>query len=311
MPVATREARPLIGYAGCYARLSSDTTMPNAIQLSLQQQLEQQLGSAVASLQAVGGGCIGQSYRLGLADGRSLFLKTHDKPPTAFFEAEAAGLQALAQGGMATPAVLAVGEHHLVLSWIEPGSGSADGQYRLGQQLATLHQTEMSCFGFEHDTYCGSSRQPNRKTADGHSFFAEQRLLYQGIKARQAGLLSQPDYVRLEQICGRLPQWIPDQPAALLHGDLWSGNFMIDRDNRPWLIDPACYWGWPEADLAMTRMFGGFQQEFYRGYQSVNAIEPGFEQRIDLYNLYHWLNHLNLFGRSYLAEVKLILQRFS
>lgn len=268
---------------------------------------------AVLERQAVGGGSISRSWRVRLADGRLAFVKQHARPPSGFFAAEARGLARIAETAcIATPSVLAVGPHHLVLSWIESSPLTPAGQQQLGQQLALMHAVSSEHFGFDEDNFCGLSPQPNPRMRDGHAFFREARLMYQGRMARQARKLSATDLQRLERLCGKLPSLVPDQSPALIHGDLWSGNVMADRHGRPVLIDPAVHFGWPEAELAMTRLFGGFGEAFYRSYADHNAaLLPDWEQRVPLYNLYHLLNHLNLFGGGYLQSVRTILNRFA
>ncbi len=145
---------------------------------------------------------------------------------------------------------------------------------------------------------------------DGHAFFGEQRLLYQGCLALERGLLSAGEMLRLEQLVNRLPELIPLQPASLIHGDLWSGNALSGPGGEPALIDPAAHYGWAEAELAMTALFGGFPGEFYRAYQEAASLEPGWRERFQIYNLYHLLNHLNLFGRGYRTDVVNILQAY-
>ncbi|MBN1665608.1 MAG: fructosamine kinase family protein, partial [Anaerolineales bacterium] len=155
-----------------------------------------------------------------------------------------------------------------------------------------------------------STPQPNPWQADGYRFFAEQRLLYQARLARRRNLIEAADLAQVEGLAARLPDLVPEQPAALLHGDLWTGNAASDSAGRPALIDPAAYYGWAEAELAMTTLFGSFPAEFYAAYEEARPLAPGYRGRFDLYNLYHLLNHVNLFGRGYLGQVQAILRRY-
>lgn len=193
---------------------------------------------------------------------------------------------------------------------LSPGRRAGDYWPAFGRRLARLHQQTRPEFGFEHDNYIGSTPQPNPWTADGYAFFAEQRLLYQARLARRQGLLGTAEVKQTERLARRLPELVPEQPASLIHGDLWSGNALADRGGNPALIDPAAHYGWAEAELAMTTLFGGFPEVFYRAYQELNPRPPGLWERFEIYNLYHLLNHLNLFGGGYRAQVTGILRRY-
>ncbi|WP_165857034.1 fructosamine kinase family protein [Marinobacter sp. JSM 1782161] len=263
-----------------------------------------------ANLQGLGGGCINDAFRVPLVDDTTVFLKRHRSPPTGFFEAEAAGLAAmLASDSVRVPRVLAVAEEGLLLEWLSgsPGPGFAE---ELGAQLAGMHRTTDTAFGFSCDNFCGLTPQPNPRMADGHAFFGEARLLHQGRLARDQGLLGSADMTSLERIAARLPEWIPVQPASLIHGDLWGGNVHAGPDGEPVLIDPAAHYGWAEADLAMTTLFGRQPTAFYEAYAAHSELAPDWEERIPLYNLYHLLNHLNLFGGGYAGSVRAVLKRF-
>ncbi|MCH8551576.1 MAG: fructosamine kinase family protein [Natronospirillum sp.] len=264
----------------------------------------------LSDLQPVGGGSINDACKVRQADGQPAFLKTHCDPPPGFFTAEAAGLAALAEAGAPVPEVLSVGADHLLLALIETSRPTPDADARLGHILARLHQHHGPAFGFKEHNYCGTSPQTNDQHADGHEFFATCRLLPQGARAFDAGLLGRADMRRLERLCQALPDLIPHQPPSLVHGDLWSGNVIHDSTGQPVLIDPAVSWCWAEADLAMTRLFGGFGPAMLAAYQELSGLEPGFEDRVPLYNLYHLLNHLNLFGGGYSTSVTSVLRRF-
>ena len=260
-------------------------------------------------IEPVSGGCINRCYRVH-GDGQDYFLKTHPSPPDRFFQAEAAALRALAEAGVIrVPEVIACNQQGLLLEYLPP-SPIAPGYWQtLGQQLAELHQIEAPCFGFDADNFCGLTPQSNLQQSDGYQFFAEQRLGYQAKLARRKGLLEQQDFDNILHLSRQLDRWIPHQPACLIHGDLWSGNIYCSN-GEPVLLDPASYWGWAEADLAMTRLFGGFDDTFYRSYELHNRSVGGWQKRAELYNLYHLLNHLNLFGESYLGQVRSITRAF-
>lgn len=265
----------------------------------------------VSSGQGTGGGSFGETSRLTLADGRDVFLKSQHHAPANFFHAEAHGLKALAgTGAIRVPEVLAVSDSGLLLEWLS-GTPASDYAERLGEQLATLHGHSAADFGFHEDNYCGLTPQPNPQLADGFAFFAEARLGHQARLAEKSGLLQSADIKRIEMIANRLRDWIPEQPASLIHGDLWSGNVHCGPDGEPVLIDPAVHYGWAEADLAMTTLFGRQSPVFYRTYAEASGLDPEWEERIPLYNLYHLLNHLNLFGGGYLSSVRGVLDRFA
>jgi len=260
----------------------------------------------------LGGGCIHRSYRLTASDGHGLFLKVNDDVPADLFEREAQGLSALAvDGGPRIPQAHLWGESFLLLEDLSPAAEQADYWERLGRELARLHGQIGRRFGFDHDNYLGRTPQPNPWTADGRAFFGRHRLQVQAELALKSGLLEAGDGRRVETVAGRLAEIVPDEPASLIHGDLWSGNVMAGPRGEPCLIDPACHFGWAEAELGMTDLFGGFPDRFYRAYAEVHPMVPGWRERFPVYNLYHLLNHLNLFGAGYLGPVRSILQQFA
>lgn len=272
---------------------------------------EQSWGAVVAA-QPVGGGCINNATRIETEHGPLALLKTNPTAPPDMFAREADGLRALSvDGGPRVPAVYAVAPDWILLEFIESAPRRSIHAETLGVQLAALHSVTNNRFGFEHDNYIGSTPQPNGWMEDGHAFFARRRLRFQGRLALERGLLSQSDHAALGKLIGKLPELVPAQPASLIHGDLWGGNIMVGPDGEPVLIDPAVHYGWAEAELAMTALFGRLPAAAYRAYAEARPLAPGYEDRFDLYNLYHLLNHLNLFGRSYHGQVLAILRRFT
>ena len=270
---------------------------------------EQTLGE-ITRAETLAGGDISVVRRLTLSTGRSVVLKTNADVPPDFFRCEADGLAALrVPGGPRLPEVLCSDPAGLLLEDLQPAPLAADFWPRLGQQLAVLHRTPSPQFGFYQDNYIGTAPQPNPWTADGHEFFAEHRLRFQARRALDAGRLGADDLARVERLCASLLERVPAQPPALLHGDLWRGNVLSDDNGQPALIDPAAYFGWAEAELALTRLFGVFPEAFYEAYTAVYPLEPGWRERMPIYNLYHLLNHLNLFGGGYLRLVQAALGR--
>lgn len=281
-------------------------------------------GVGVAKKDRVSGGDINDAYRLTLTDGRRIFMKENRMKSASFFMAEAAGLAAIAETGtIRTPRVLGAGTDEdgagpsfLLMEWIE-GKGRAKDYWEVfARQLAAMHRagtenfTVGGRFGFAGDNYIGASGQANRVHESWIAFFRECRLEPQFGWA--AHYFEAGERKKITKLLERIEDILvePEHPS-LLHGDLWSGNVMAGSDGKAWLIDPAVYVGHAEADLAMTELFGGFPQVFYDAYREAAPVQPGYERRRDLYNLYHLLNHLNLFGRAYLPAVRRTVEGYT
>jgi protein-ribulosamine 3-kinase len=266
----------------------------------------------VTGWQRAAGGCINHGITLTTAGGQSFFVKTNSSAPPDMFEREAEGLLALAVAeGPRVPAAYLYGEQFLLLEDLTPARPGAEYWPELGRRLAELHTNTSPQFGFEHDNYIGSTPQPNPWVEDGWFFFAEHRLIFQVRLAFQNRLLDTGAVRKVERLATRLPELIPEQPASLIHGDLWSGNTISDAQGKPALIDPAAHYGWAEAELGMTKLFGGFPESFYRAYEEIRPLSPGMKARFPIYNLYHLLNHLNLFGAGYHSQVMGILRIYA
>ncbi len=266
----------------------------------------------IEEISPLAGGSINQTSALQLSSGRSLVVKQHARPPANMFKAEAAGLSALAEEtSLRIPQVIHADENFLLLEDLGRGTPSGEFWRHLAIGLAELHSKQKPEFGFIMDNFCGSTAQINTRVEDGFRFFSEYRILHIASQCFDKHLLSMSRQKQLEYIGARLSDWIPEQPAVLIHGDLWSGNVHCDGDGNPALIDPAAYWGWAEAELAMTLLFGEFHRDFYDCYEEHGNVDSHWRERADLYNLYHLLNHLLLFGESYLREIENILKRFA
>lgn len=266
---------------------------------------------AIQQQQPLGGGSINDVHRLHTSRG-TIVLKQNPTAPHDMFLAEAEGLMALAAtGAIKVPTVLHQEQDFLLLEDLGRSPTGSDYWAQLGEQLAALHSQVRPQFGFTMDNYCGATRQLNPLLDEGHDFFAEYRLMALGRRAFEAGLMDTTHMQQLESVATRLERLVPQQAAVLIHGDLWSGNIHCDHRGQPALIDPACYWGWAEAELAMTTLFGGFAPGFYEAYATASGMDAGWQERASLYNLYHLLNHLLLFGGSYLRSVISILNRYS
>ena len=258
-------------------------------------------GLRIESAQPATGGCIHRCYVI-LTDGKQRFLKTNSRDYSNVFAAEADGLEALRGAGMRVPEVfgqgIAGGEAYLLLEFLDLGSKGSFAA--LGRMLAEAHRKPGPRFGWARDNYIGATPQTNGWSDTWAGFWRERRMKPQLELARQNGF--DLGEVKLDGMLeGREPQ------PSLLHGDLWSGNAGFTAQG-PVVFDPAVYYGDREADLAMTELFGGFPREFYAAYNEVFPLDAGYEQRKHLYNLYHLLNHLNLFGGGYLGQVKATLR---
>ena len=275
-------------------------------------------GAKVENSFAISGGSINQAQVLNLANGQRVFMKQNPSPPTDFFLAETRGLKLLAQAknGPRIPKPIAVQSGtrptFFLLEYIERSSEDENFAERLALSLAELHRMSHEHYGLDHDNYIGSTPQKNALKKDGIVFFREQRIDFQRQLARRLGLLPVAIDKKIDSLCDDLGKFlnISGEQPALLHGDLWSGNYFPDSEGKPCIFDPAVYYGLREADLAMTELFGRLPQKFYDVYQEVFPMNPGYDERKDLYNLYHLLNHLNIFGSSYLSSVQQIVKRY-
>jgi len=262
---------------------------------------------------SVGGGSINEAYRLEGTDSTLYFLKLNDKQHLAMFVAEAQGLEAIAETNtIRVPHALAHGsagrQSYLVLEHLELGyRGNAR---LLGEQLAALHRCEGTRFGFNQDNFIGTTPQPNGWKSDWIDFWREHRLGFQLRLSAQNGYGGQLQRLGAK-LSDALPAFFADyspQPS-LLHGDLWSGNHAFLADGEPTIFDPAVYYGDRECDLAMTELFGGYPADFYAAYRAAYPLDAGYAMRRELYNLYHILNHANLFGGGYASQAELMMQR--
>ena len=261
----------------------------------------------VNSHRAVGGGCVNETLCLE-GDERRYFLKLNRVDRISMFEAEAAGLTALrASNTVRTPAPVCHGldgnRCWLVLEYIDLASPGRRCAALMGKQLAAMHRTSAGAFGWERDNTIGATPQPNTWTGDWMAFLRENRLGFQLDLAQRNGA-SRRTINRGRLMLERLEDHFQGyQPvASLLHGDLWAGNWAADSEQRPVMFDPAVYFGDRESDIAMTELFGGFSEAFYSAYQAAWPLHPGYCRRKPLYQLYHILNHFNLFGESYVEQ---------
>jgi len=268
----------------------------------------------VEKISSISGGCINQAYCI--EDSKhSFFVKLNKKKNLHMFEAEAMGLQEIKDShSLRVPTPICWGRNEtnswLVLEYIEMTRITKNGSEALGAGLAEMHRISFEKFGWIQNNTIGSTSQINNFSLDWIQFWRKHRLGYQLQLAKANGytgrLLDQGEYLMVE-----LESFFPETPqaASLLHGDLWNGNYSYDLEGCPVLYDPAVYYGDREADLAMTELFGGFSTTFYAAYKEAYPLDPSYKIRKTLYNLYHILNHLNLFGGSYLTQAEDMMER--
>ncbi|HID36506.1 MAG TPA: fructosamine kinase family protein [Ghiorsea sp.] len=287
----------------------------------IEQSLVQTLGRGVKldTWQTVSGGSIHQSYHVTSQPGQHFFIKINHVQKKHTLDVEVVGLAVLQQhltsdNPLRIPKVITSGcsESHawLILEHITLGRSDAASQAKLGKGLAMLHQHTAPQFGFDTDNVIGESLQTNTWTEHWLDFWVEQRLGTQFKLAKQHGFYNQIAN-EAEQLLDVIPAYFQDHQAqaSLLHGDLWGGNAAADNQGKPIMFDPAVYFGDRECDLAMTALFGGFSADFYAAYNDVYPLDDGYQQRKNLYNLYHILNHANLFGNAYIMQSKSMMQQ--
>ncbi|GAB5402439.1 MAG: fructosamine kinase family protein [Aureliella sp.] len=274
---------------------------------------------AIASMHQASGGCINQAAYVELADGRSFFIKSN-RDADALFEAEALGLERLASHGpLRTPQVIGISRSsedaagsssYLILEHISSGQPSPKSWQRLGGLLAEQHRSTEDAYGFGSDSFIGATPQQNSWCSSWPEFFWQQRLEFQIQLADRKGLASGELLQLGRKLCDEIDTHLTTQdPPSLLHGDLWSGNVLFDSDCQPVIIDPAAYYGHREAELALPSLFGGFPTEFWDSYQRTWPLPSGWQKRLEIYKLYHLLNHLNLFGGSYADQCIIALRQ--
>ena len=262
--------------------------------MRFEDELESALGARVTGISAVAGGDINDAHRVTLADGRTVFVKSHDHAPTGMFAAEVAGLDWLRVGPLRVPGVLAHNGSWLALEWLDLG-GRPDPA-RLGRGLAALHRIAVPSFGLAAPSYLATLPQDNTPEPDWPTFYVERRLRPWCTRAK-LGLDRELDALR-----ARPDRFGPSEPAARLHGDLWWGN-VASCDGAPVLIDPAIYGGHREIDLAMLALFGGLPDALVAAYEDVWPLADGWRERITLHQLYPLAAHACLFGGGYGAQV--------
>lgn len=291
--------------------------LPPILVEELQQALSKHTSNRVTiqNVSAVSGGSINYSFLLHTTAGK-YFVKYNSA--TRFLdmflkEAHALKLMA-ATHTIPVPGMITNGtagtDAYLLMEYLEPTAKAPNFWQQFGAYLAALHRNTQMQYGLDEDNYMGSLPQRNTLKSDWVNFFVENRLMPQVMLAREHGLLSEQDVQQFENLYTKLDDLLPTEQPALIHGDLWSGNFLSGPQGRAFIVDPALYYGHREAELAMTTLFGGFDAAFYNAYYEAWPLLPGWRNRLDIYNLYPLLIHLNLFGSGYLASVRGILKGY-
>lgn len=270
------------------------------------------------------GGDINKAYGMQLSNGKILFMKTNEKQKVDLFLSEAINLWAISlTNTINTPKLLAygtddseeIGYSFLLMEYIELGDIKDEFWNVFAEKLASMHKADTSSlvkngkFGFLQDNFIGRTQQINLAKDSWVEFFRDNRLVPQFKMAEK--YFEKDDFSKMDKLLNKLDKILvePEKPS-LLHGDLWGGNVLCDTKSLPLLIDPACYVGHPEADIAMTELFGGFSGKFYDAYKNTGLLQSGYSERRDLYNLYHILNHLNMFGKTYLSAARSIIDSY-
>lgn len=264
-------------------------------------------------LEKVAGGDINNTWTL-RGKSTSYFLKINQGKPDDFFEKEKSGLESLisAHHSLHIPKPLLTGKEgnalFLLMEHLEFEDPKLGFFEKLGKGLAQLHRNTASLFGYTENNYLGSQPQDNTQTIDWPTFYAERRILPQAKRALDNGYLNSTDIIAIEKLCQKFSDIFPEEPPALLHGDLWNGNYACLKNQAASIFDPAVYYGNREIDIAMTLLFGGFDRSFYQSYNENFPLQKGWQDRIDICQLYPLLMHLNHFGMDYYSRVKNIIQ---
>lgn len=271
--------------------------------------IEEKLGSKIKTISSISGGCISDTFKVTTDNGTNFFLKHNPSVSNDMFIKEANGLKELAKANaIRIPEVLSFNDDFILLEFISTGSRKKNFFEEFGRSFAQMHKFSSNTFGFYEDNYIGSNPQINipdeKERLNWILFYFNKRILFQLQLAEKLGNSTdelRKGIIKLEDKIEDIIGGIKEKPS-LLHGDLWGGNYMVDENGNAALIDPAVYYGHREADLGMTKLFGGFSAEFYYAYNEQFPLEDGYEYRENIYKLYHVLNHLNLFGGGYYAQ---------
>ena len=272
-------------------------------------------GVKMKNIHYVGGGCINNTLKVNTSEG-DFFVKWNENEENDMFEKEIRGLKLLQNIPKANiPKTFnsgrLEGRNFLIMEFLEKHAPRADFWKALAESLTRIHLETNNSYGLDHNNFIGRLPQRNDQERDWVQFFINHRLEVQLGLGIYNGLISSSFAEKFRLLYDQLPGLLVDEPASLLHGDLWSGNFMVGPQGNPYLVDPAVYYGNREIELAFTKLFGGFDPEFYFVYNELYPLQPGFEERVEIYNLYPLLVHVNLFGTSYLSGVERTIRKYT
>lgn len=296
-------------------RMRTFGPMSNTIPAPIQSAIETRLGLAIRGSRPLGGGCIHHAQQVQTTRG-DYFLKYNQRREAPNFAAEEKGLRLIEETHtLPVPKPILRGEvgdfAFLVLEYVTPGRQSGDFWEHFGEKLAQLHRHSAPSFGLDHDNYIGALPQSNRQRNSWPTFFVEERIQPMLRMAFDQGRMDPGSRTRWDAFLQRVDQFFPAEPPALLHGDLWGGNFLADTSGQVVVIDPAVYYGHREMELAFMQLFDSHSAAFYDAYHSTYPLEKGWQSRMDLYNLYPLLVHVNLFGGGYATTALRILKAYS
>ncbi|GBD87884.1 hypothetical protein BMS3Abin03_01818 [bacterium BMS3Abin03] len=279
--------------------------------------IEKVIHTKITEFSSLSGGCISNAYKVTAENGKSFFLKTNTSHPGDMFIKEAHGLEELTKANaIRIPQVISYENDFILLELIESGNRQKYFSEDFGRRFAELHRFNSSEYGFFEDNYIGSNPQINIPTDEEKNnwtqFFFNKRILYQLSLAEKLGNATPELRKVISLLENKIDEIVTDngEQPSLLHGDLWGGNYMIDENGNACLIDPAVYYGNREADLAMTKLFGGFDSKFYAAYNEAFPLPDGYSYRENIYKLYHILNHLNLFGGGYYSQAMSLIRYY-
>jgi protein-ribulosamine 3-kinase len=289
------------------------------ITYELKNKIENVIGTEITVVNSVSGGCISNAYRLDTKAAKNYFLKYNDHTSNDMFLKEANGLRELAKAGaIRVPEVILAEKSFILLEFIAGNRPAKNFFEDFGRKFAEMHRYCVDSFGFFEDNYIGSTDQKNiaseSEKTNWAEFYWNKRILFQYKLAEKNGYVESELIRGIKELEVKISEILSgsEEAPSLLHGDLWGGNYMPDENGNACLIDPAAYYGHREADLAMTKLFGGFDRRFYLSYNEAFPLKDGWLYRENIYKLYHVLNHLNLFGRGYYSQaVSLIKSYFS
>lgn len=276
------------------------------ITAEIKNKIETELKDKITSLSPIAGGCISESFAIQTSKSKKLFIKINQYTPRDMFSKEANGLREIQKSQtIRVPVVILASNDFILMEFIDSRSKAKNFFEDFGQRFAEMHKYKSEYFGFYEDNYIGSTIQINtaseEEKSDWTKFYFNKRLLFQFKLAEKNGYVDSSFRTAFKKLEDKIETILDGQneKPSLLHGDLWSGNYIVDENGKACLIDPACYYGNREADLAMTKLFGGFSNSFYLTYNQTYPLEDGYNFRENIYKLYHILNHLNLFGGAY------------